>query len=123
MGVDEVMEVRAQLSMAVVVVAFDGCFFDGPVHPFDLAIGPGMPDLGKPALNALLIADPIEDMVEGIFVVRHIGELDAVVGQHRVDGIRDSSDAGTSVSGVEPLPAGCRGSHPAAAACAYGRRR
>ena len=90
-GVDEVAEVRGQLGMAVVVVAFDGGFLDSPVHPFDLAIGPGMLDLGEPVFDVVLVADPVEDVVEGIFMVRHVGELDAVIGQHGVDGIGQRS--------------------------------
>lgn len=35
--VDEVMEVRGQLSMTVVMVALDRGFLDRPVHSFDLA--------------------------------------------------------------------------------------
>jgi hypothetical protein len=51
-GVDEVVEMRRQLRMAVIMIAFDGGFLDRPVHPFDpgsgpgqaLAVGPGMLD-------------------------------------------------------------------------------
>jgi hypothetical protein len=35
---DEVVEMAAQLMVVVVVVALDGCFLDGAVHPFDLAV-------------------------------------------------------------------------------------
>lgn len=45
------MEVRGQLSMTVVMVALDRGFLDRPVHSFDLAVGPGMLDLGQPVLN------------------------------------------------------------------------
>lgn len=86
------MEVRGQLGVVVVVIAFDRCLLDCPVHPLDLAIGPGMLDLGESVLNVVLVADPVEDMVEGVFVVRHVGELDAIVGQHGVDGIGDCCD-------------------------------
>jgi hypothetical protein len=43
-GVDKVVEVRFELPMAVIVIAFDGCFLDCAVHPFDLPVGPGMLD-------------------------------------------------------------------------------
>ena len=86
-GVDEVVEVCGQLGVAVVVVALDRSLLDCPVHPLDLAVGPGMLDLGQPMLDLMLVADPVEDVVEGVFVVRHVGELDAVIGQHGVDGI------------------------------------
>src|SRR5665213_4576681 len=39
-GVDEHREVGLELLVAVVVVSFDGGFLDGPVHPFDLSVGP-----------------------------------------------------------------------------------
>lgn len=86
------MEVCGQLGRAVVVVSFDGCLFDRPVHPFDLAVGPRVFHPGEPMLDAMLVADPVEDVVEGVCVVRHIGELDAVIGQHCVDRIRDRLD-------------------------------
>ncbi len=33
--------------------------------------------LGQPVLDLMFVADPVEDVVEGIFVVRHVGEVDA----------------------------------------------
>lgn len=42
--------------------------------------------------DVVLVADPVEDMREGVSVVRHIGKLDAVIGQHRVDRIGDRLD-------------------------------
>ncbi len=86
------MEVRGELGVAVVMVALDGGFLDCPVHPLDLAVSPGMLDLGQPVLDLMFVADPVEDMMEGVFVVRHIGELDPVIRQHGVDGIRHGSD-------------------------------
>ena len=47
-GRDKVDEVLAQLVVGLVVEALDGCFLDGPVHPLDLAIGPGMPEFSRP---------------------------------------------------------------------------
>jgi hypothetical protein len=38
---DEVAEMAAQLMVVVLVVALDGCFLDGAVHPFDLAVVQG----------------------------------------------------------------------------------
>lgn len=34
--------------------------------------------LGEPMFDIILVTDPVEDMVEGVFVVRHIGELDTI---------------------------------------------
>ncbi len=88
-GIDEVAEVRCQLSVAVVVVALDRRFLDRAVHAFDLAVGPGMPDLGQPVLDSVLAAAHVEHVrdVLGRWPIRVAGlegELDAVVGQHRV---------------------------------------
>ena len=88
-GVDEVQKVPTELVVIVVVEAFDGRVLDGSIHAFYLALhlafGPRMIDLGEPVLDAVLVADPIEDMVERIFVARMVRELDAVVGQDGVD--------------------------------------
>ena len=78
--------------MAIVVIAFDRGFLDRPVHSLDLYIGPGMLDLGQPVLDALFVTDLVEDVVEGVFVMRHVGELDAVVGQHGMDRMRYGRD-------------------------------
>jgi hypothetical protein len=47
---------RRELVMRAVVVALDGGFLDGPVHAFDLTIGPGMIDLCSAMLDAMLTA-------------------------------------------------------------------
>jgi hypothetical protein len=41
-GCDEVAEMRSQLIVCFVIVALDDRVLEGPVHPFDLAISPGM---------------------------------------------------------------------------------
>jgi len=76
---DEVVEVSGQLGMAVVMIAFDGCLFDRAVHPLDLAVGPGMLHFGQAVFDSFLVTDPVEDVVEGVFVAGLIGELDTVV--------------------------------------------
>jgi hypothetical protein len=48
---DELAEMPAQVIAGVVVVSFDGCFFDRPVHSFDLAVRPGMACLGESAVE------------------------------------------------------------------------
>ena len=80
--VDEVVEVGGQLGVAVVMVSFDGRFLDRPIHPFDLAVGPWMFDLGQPVLDAVFVAPHIEHVrhVSGcgaVSVTRREGELDA----------------------------------------------
>src|SRR5215212_6988800 len=52
-GADEVVEVARELCVAVVVIAPDRRVLDGPVHPLNLAIGPGMIDLREAVLDAV----------------------------------------------------------------------
>ena len=51
-GACEGSEVCFQLTMAVVVVALDGGFLDGPVHSLDLAVGYAFPMLMTYFLSA-----------------------------------------------------------------------
>ena len=65
-GIDEVGEMLAQLCVIVVMEAFDDGFLDGPVHALDLRVGPGMLDLGQAMFDAMRLADPSEDVLEGV---------------------------------------------------------
>ena len=58
----------AQLVVIVVVIAFDGCVLDRAVHSFDLAVGPGMIDLGESVFDTVLAATQSEH-------VRHISRV------------------------------------------------
>ena len=89
-GVDEVVEVGLELPVAIVMVAFDGGLLDRSVHPFDLAVGPRVLDLGEPVLDAVLAAAHVEHVGHepgcgAIGVAWREGELEAVVGQDGVD--------------------------------------
>lgn len=48
--------------------------------------------LGQTMLNAVLVTDPVEDVMEGVEIAGPIGELNAVVRQNRMDGIGYSLD-------------------------------
>ena len=79
------------------MVAFDSGFLDRPVHPLDLAIGPGVPDLGQPVFDPVLTTAHVEYVrhVGGrgtIGVARRKGELDAVIRQNSVDRVGHSGD-------------------------------
>ena len=78
--------------MAFVVVALNCCFLDGPVHAFNLTVGPRMLDLGEPVLNAMFMANPVKDVLEGEAVSLLIGELDAIVGEDDVNFVGNSGD-------------------------------
>jgi len=62
--------------------------FDGALHPFDLAIGPGMIGLGEAVRNPVCLADHVEAHrpgVDGVPVPWLLCELDAIVGEDRMD--------------------------------------
>jgi hypothetical protein len=80
-GVHEELQVCLELIVAVVVVALDGIVLDRAVHPLDLPIGPRVVRPGQAMLDAVLRANPVENVNEGVLVTRPIGKLDAVVGQ------------------------------------------
>ena len=60
-GIDEFGVVLLQLRVIVVVKALDCGFLDGPVHSLDLTVGPGVLHLGQAMLDAVRVADAIED--------------------------------------------------------------
>ncbi len=80
-----------------VVELLDVGFFDGSVHAFGLAVGPGMVGLGQLVLDAVLVADTIEDVGaeiapgRAVAVLGQIGEGHAVVGQHGMDGVGENA--------------------------------
>ncbi len=43
-------------------------------------------------LDGIFVADPIEDVMEGVFVAGAVGKLDAVVGQRGMGGIGHRCD-------------------------------
>ena len=67
-----------------VVILLHGGFFEGTVQAFHLAIGPGMVGLGEAMVEAICLADAIEEMVERVLIALPVGELDAVIGEHGV---------------------------------------
>ncbi len=82
--------IAVELLVRVVEEAFDGGFLDGSVHAFDLTIGPGMVRLGEAVFDSVDMAGPIEGMAAEaggwpLAILRKVGELDAIVGEHGVD--------------------------------------
>ena len=59
-GVEEGFEVLSELRVGLVVIAPNGGFLEGAVHPLDLTVGPGMVRLGEAVLDAMLAADAVE---------------------------------------------------------------
>ena len=82
-------------------MAMNGRLYDCKVHAFDLAVGPGMLDLGQPVINVVSGASTLESMApeqlsfrSHLLDVRRcpaltswISKLNAVVSENRVDGV------------------------------------
>ena len=52
---EEGLHVLFEFLMGLVVEAFDGCFFESPVHALDLPIGPWVLRFGSAMLNGVLL--------------------------------------------------------------------
>ena len=90
---------RFELLMAVVMIPLNGCFLDGLVHAFDLAVDTWVFNLGEPMFDAVPAAAHVEHVGHvrcrwSISVSRRKGELDIVVGQNRMDFIMNGPDEG-----------------------------
>ena len=57
------------------MVAPYGCFFERSVHAFDLAVCPGMIDLGQSVLDTVFGAHAIEDMGAGMAILLLLGAI------------------------------------------------
>lgn len=96
-GIEERGQVLPELGMVVVMISAHGSFLDGAVHAFDLAVGPRMVGLGEAVLDAVAPTGSVERMSpqpggNPLTVLGQIGKLDAVVGEHRMDAIRNGLD-------------------------------
>ncbi len=99
-GVDEVIEVRAKLLMAVIMVARDCGLLDGAVHSLDpvsstgqaLSVRPWVLDLGCPVIDAILAAGAAKYVQASDAVLFAVGKLDAIVGKNSMNDIRQCLD-------------------------------
>jgi hypothetical protein len=62
-----------------------GGFFAGTIHAFHLTIGPGVVDFRETRVDAICLAEAIEEMRESILIALPVGELDAGIREHGVD--------------------------------------
>ena len=67
------------LIVIVVIIAFDSCLFDRPVHALNLTVGPGVSDLGQAVFDIVFITDTVKDVPSCRFVFLAVGELDAII--------------------------------------------
>lgn len=116
-GVDEVVEVLTEVLVGFVVEALDGCFLDGSVHAFDLAVGPGMFRLGQAVVEVGLGAGELEGMgaeelsaflcepdLRGCgTAIAGRGEMHSVVGEQGVDFVGHGLDQRVQEVGRNPL--------------------
>jgi hypothetical protein len=78
--------------VVIVVEPFDDGPLDRAVHPLDLTIRPGMLHLGQPVFDTVVVADAVEDVLEGMPVLFSVGELDATIDETGVDGVGNGAD-------------------------------
>jgi hypothetical protein len=81
----EGIKVLFKVLMCLIVVFLHGSVFERAVHAFHLAIGPGMVGFGEAVPDAILLTDAVKNMGEGLLIAFAVGELDTVIGEHRVD--------------------------------------
>ena len=102
--------------MGLVVEALDGRILDGAVHPFNLAISPGVLGLGQTMLDVVASPRHLEGgSPEWLATLKHafdigdrptlalgIGEVDPIVGQHGMDLVGDRFDEAQQEVGRDP---------------------
>ena len=91
-GIDEQVQMRSKLVVAIVVVALDRRVLDRAVHPLALSFGSRMVHLCQPMLDVMLVADAVEDVLAVVDVLSAWCELNAVVCEHGVDAVRHRLD-------------------------------
>jgi Domain of unknown function (DUF4910)/winged helix-turn-helix len=80
-GLQEGLQMRFQVAMGVVVVLLNGGILERAVHAFHLPVRPGMVGFGEPMVDAMLLTDAINNMLQGIDITLTIGELNAMISQ------------------------------------------
>ena len=91
-GREELSEMFPELLVRLIVIALDRRLLDRTIHPLDLSVRPGMIDFGQPMLDAVSLADAVEQMFESPAILQAVGELDAVVREDGVDVVRHGSN-------------------------------
>jgi hypothetical protein len=99
----EGLEMCFQMLMGLLIAFLHRGFLEGAVHGLELAVNPGITDLGKPVLHPMLMADAIEDMDEGQSVALALRKLAAGIGQHCMGMVGYGGDKVTKESGGNHL--------------------
>jgi len=103
-GSEEVGQVRFELVMGVVEVSFDRSVLDGPVHPFDLPVSPGVVGFCQPVFDSMNETESVEWMAPeacgwSLAILRQVGELDTVA-PHEALGRKDWWKAANRIEGA-----------------------
>src|SRR5436305_15220596 len=61
-GREELSEMFPELLVRLIVIALDRRLLDRTIHPLDLSVRPGMIDFGQPMLDAVSLADAVEQL-------------------------------------------------------------
>ena len=93
----EAVQMCFQLAVRSIIIPFHGSFLDGSVHAFDLSVRPRMFWFCEPVLDAVLVTAQVEHMRDplrccSIAITRWMTELAAVIGQDRMDFVRNGID-------------------------------
>ena len=112
-GIQEVVQLFSELLGMFLIIAFDGGRFEWSVHAFDLPIRPRRSWCCQAVLGLMFEADAGKDMRECIPICFAGGELDASVGEDRMDWIWYDRDQGAEALGrvhlcVLRMPLGIR---------------
>ena len=67
-GHQEGLEVFHEMLVGLVVRLLHGGFFAGTIHAFHVTIGPGMVDFRETLVDAICLAEAIEEMLESILI-------------------------------------------------------
>lgn len=59
-GQQKGLQVLVELLRRLIVEALDGGLFQRAIHPFDLAVGPGVSGLGQAMLDAIFAANAVK---------------------------------------------------------------
>ena len=82
-----------ELLVRFAVITLDGRLFDRSIHPLvDLSVPPRMNNFRQPMFDSVLKTNAVKQVHERPFVFCAIGKLNAVVGQNRVNAIRDNGN-------------------------------
>ena len=78
------MQVFLEMPMGLVMITLDGGLLEGAVHPLDLTVRPEVIRLGQAVIDVVFTAHAVEDVATCEQVLLTVGELNAVVGEQRV---------------------------------------